>query len=168
MIALESYTTAYFRACELPLDAYSKINDFSLLMRSDEDVWKSINGNIKTYQLFRDIIEDSFGYEFANLIGIFVQDARLDEWDRFKSLFRDILVEKSLIYDVKVISAKDLSQDETLEIEHKIMNKYKGKCEFRYEIDETLIEGMKLIINHQTIDVSIRGVLDKIKKEVLK
>lgn len=168
MIALESYATAYFRTSTQPLDSYSKINDFSLLMKSDEDIWKSINGNIKSYQLFKDIIEASFDYEFANLIGIFVQDARLDEWERFRQLFRDILVEKSLIYDVKVISAKNLSLEETLEVEHKIRSKYKGNCEFRYEIDKSLIEGMKLIINHQTIDVSIRGVLDKIKKEVLK
>lgn len=168
MIALDSYATAYFRTQAEPLIGYFKIKEFKELMNQDSSIWKNVNGNSKSYDFFKDIIEDSFGVEFSNLIGIFVQDARLEEWDRFLTLYRDILVDQSLIYDVKVNSAKLLSLEEKTEVESKILDKYDSKCEFRYEVDESLIKGMKIIINHQTIDVSIRGVLDKIKKEVLK
>lgn len=168
MIALEVYAEAFFRANKDPLVGYAQLKDFSQIVVKGMDIFTSINGNSKAYETFRDLIETQFTREFSNLLAVLIQDARIDEWDRFLSIYRDILVDKALIHDVHVMSARPLKNDEVENLESRIIAKYGQYCEFRYDVDPSLIDGVKMVINHQTIDATIRGSLDKIKKEVLR
>ena len=167
MIALEVYANAYFRASKDPLAAYTQLLTFSKTFENDQQILDGINGNSKAYDSFKEIIESHFNHEFANLLGVLVQDGRVSEWSRFVNLYREILVDKSLIFDVHIFSARSLSTQDKSDLELLIKTKYGQHCEFRYDIDASLIDGIKLVINHQTLDASVRGSLDKIKKEVL-
>lgn len=167
MIALEVYASAYFRASKDPLVSYNQLLTFSKVIENDNEILSIINGNTKAYDTFKDIIESNFNPEFSNLLSVLVQDGRVNEWSRFVNLYREILVDKSLVFDVHVMSARKLLPEDQKDLEIRIKNKYGNQCEFRYDIDSSLIDGIKLVINHQTLDASVRGSLDKIKKEVL-
>lgn len=167
MIGLEVYATALYRSSKNPIRTYEYIKSFNEVLEQDIDLINRLNGNKKSYQLLKDVIIDHYDIEFSNFIEVMVSDARLDEWNRFKDVFRTVLVSKNLIFDVHVVSAQPLSKEAQERLELKIKNKHNAPCEFRYDVDARLIKGMKVTINHQTVDASVHGSLERIKKEVL-
>ena len=62
-----------------------------------------------------------------------------------------------------VISSKPLGEARKKEIE-KTFNEKLGKSEFKYEIDASLIGGVKIIDGDTIYDGSIKEKLEKIKK----
>lgn len=167
MIGLEIYAKALFQASQDPYEMYQTIKQFNILYYQDKQIFEKINGNIKAYELFKDLIFESFGLEFANFIGVLIEDGRMNEWNRFLDHFRDLCVNQDLIYDVNVVSAKPLTESFKSKLEVQIQSKIKKPCEFRYGERASLIQGFQITINHQRIDMSIKGTLDKLKKEVL-
>ena len=82
--------------------------------------------------------------------------------DRIIFEYRDLLEEHKLIHIVDIISAKELSKKEIDEIIAKISQRYEGELDVEYEHDPSLVGGLKIRVNNDIYDTSIKNKFKQI------
>ena len=84
------------------------------------------------------------------------------EYDRFLSAYQDLCVSNNLLSVATVTSAKPLSESERESLISMLSNKYPGELELELSEDQSLIKGLRIEINHDVIDTSLKNKLKQI------
>ena len=75
-------------------------------------------------------------------------------------------VGKQLMKTLRVLSCKPLSQESKEKIENLFRKKIDGEAEFAYEIDASVLGGIKVVDGSIVYDGSIAGKLEQIKQSL--
>lgn len=115
--------------------------------------------------VFKDRVSDEL-YGFLHLI---VEKDRYSEIDGILNYFLDKIKELKGIGVVHVKTAMPLGQEQKSKIEQKLLDTTGFKeVEMHYEVDESLIGGMKIRIGDRVVDGSIQTKLSELTKQLMK
>jgi F-type H+-transporting ATPase subunit delta len=114
------------------------------------------------------LFSTSVNKEVLHFLTLLIEKHRLD-------LLKDILTEyqnemQTLLKSLQatVMSAFPLSEDEVTGIKSKLKKMYSvEEVSLSFEIDKNLLGGFQLLIGNTVIDSSIKGMMDKIKNQVI-
>jgi len=67
---------------------------------------------------------------------------------------------------LRVLSSKPLSQESKEKIENLFRKKVEGQVDFAYEVDASIIGGIKVVDGSIVYDGSISGKLDQLKQSL--
>lgn len=103
-----------------------------------------------------------FPQEVVKFLGM-IQDAKLmSDFSRVLREYRDFLEEGKHLNVVEVTSPKVLTEDEKVQLMHNLKTRYEGVFEVAYHVDDSLINGLVVRVNHDIYDTSIKSKLDRI------
>jgi F-type H+-transporting ATPase subunit delta len=102
----------------------------------------------------------------ANFLRVLLQNNRLGGLVEINERFAAVLAERSGIVNARVISARELPQDERSDFE-KTLSKLTGKnMQITYSVDESLIGGAVTRIGSTVYDASVKTKLENLKAEL--
>lgn len=104
-----------------------------------------------TMQLFRLLLEK----RREGLIGLVAQ-----EFDRFRRAASNTLF-------AQVVSAKPLADAEQKAIVNKLETSSKQKVEATFDVDESLLGGVKVHVGNSVMDGTVRGTLNRLRDKLL-
>lgn len=144
---------------------------FRVLMKilfSDEDFNKLLNSPFVDKEEKKNFIKNTFSKvyddDFLNFLYVVIDHNRAYKLVDIKVEYKKLVLASSGIVRIYVTSAKKLSDKELSDIEKSLKDKYGGKkLELRNEVDEALIGGIQITANDESIDLSAKNSLDKLK-----
>ena len=80
--------------------------------------------------------------------------------------YYSILVEENILLDVKVYSATTLGDQLKKQIETLVEKRWSENAIIQYQVDKSLIGGIRLELNGAVIDTTFRSRIDQIIREV--
>lgn len=115
-----------------------------------------------------EIFTDKIDEEIFKLVFLLIDHSRIED---IKLIYEDY---KSLVYSYKgiktayVTTAVEMTHDEIEALRAKLSIKYNSKIEIENNIDQTIIGGVYLKVEDDVIDGTVRGNLEKMRKEIMK
>ena len=145
----------YFRTL---IKLYFEAEDFKNLLNSpfvDKEEKKTF---IK--KTFGEVFDEIF----LNFLFVVIDKNRTGILVGIKDEYKKLVLNSSGIKRIYVTSAKKLSDKELNDIEKSLKEKYVGKkIELRNEVDEALIGGIQINADDESIDLSAKNSLEKLK-----
>lgn len=131
-------------------EIYKLFDSPKITTSEKKDVVKKITEGLNKYLVdFLYVLVDN--NRFLDIIDIYYE---------FKKLF---LKEKSVV-SVEIISSKKLSSSNLTAISETLEKRYKGqKLRIKNVIDNSLLGGIKIVCDGESIDLSLQGKLDSLK-----
>lgn len=117
--------------------------------------------------LFIDICEDSLDQQGKNLINILATNRRLIILPEVAILYEELRAIKENVTNVTVISANELTDEQENKLQVVLKKKLKRNILLRYATDKSVIGGLVLRIGDQVIDGTVRGKLNRLRKQLL-
>ena len=113
-------------------------------------------------------ISKSFNFEelFKNFLNFLILKRRLFYVDKILKSFNEICSERRGELRTKIISAKELSQNEIDKISEELSNNFKSKIKLDYIHDKSLIGGLVVHVGSTMIDTSIKNKLQQIENRM--
>lgn len=111
-------------------------------------------------------LRTKFSDILLNFLEVLTQDGLLHDYESVIQAYQLILVEEDLLYDIKIESAKELSQELKERLTALIEKRWGDSYFLSYEVKPDLIHGLKMTVNNAIIDTSIQSRLDAIRKGV--
>lgn len=146
------------------LDFYYELKSFNELLL-DDAFYAVMEGTYLEPECLNPIWEGLntvFSVEIVNFLEI-VQDASLmRDFQRIIFEYRDFLSDNGYLNVVEVTSPITLSDTEKATLLTTLKQRYDGQFELEYEVDQSLISGLRVRINHDIFDTSIKHKLDRI------
>ncbi len=154
-------------------DALGKWSDaLSLLgvISSDATMQSVINDPKVSNEQLLDIVTSVGGDAFAtkeitNFLKILVENERLQYAPEMTQLFEDFLADKKGIVDVEVVSAHELSPEESASIAASMGKSLGKEIDITSSVDQSLIGGAVIKAGDLVIDLSLRGRLQKLTND---
>ena len=119
----------------------------------------------------KEIIENIYGKSvdeiFLNFFKVLIDKNRFNTVCAIFDEFNADYIQHFNIIQAQVFCARELTSDEKKRLEEKLSKKYNQKVECTYEIDESLIAGIKVKIKDQVIDNSAINRLNKMKDSIM-
>ena len=119
----------------------------------------------------KQIIENIYGKEvdeiFLNFFKVLIDKNRFSSVCAIFDEFDADFIQHFNIIQASVWSARELTSDEKVRLEEKLSKKYNQKVECTYEIDESLLAGIKVKVNDQVMDNSAINRLNKMKDSIM-
>lgn len=112
--------------------------------------------------IFTSILKTPLNIEAKNLINILIKNHRLQILPEIARQFYILKNLQENIINVKIISAFKLSSTQLQKLDIKLSKKFNLKLNLIVEIDNTLIGGIRIIIDDQVFDTSIRTKLQQL------
>ncbi len=147
-------------------DALSILGSIS----SDASMQAVINDPKVSNELLLDIVSSIGGdalsqKEVTNFLKILVENERLQYTPEMTRMYEEFLAEKKGVVGVEVMSAHELSSEESASIAE-AMRKNLGKdIEISSSVDKSLIGGAVIKAGDMVIDLSLRGRLQKLTND---
>lgn len=117
------------------------------------------------------VLEKSFAEQIdpqiLKFILFLVEKKRIVFFPAIVADFKQQLIERSGILQVLLITATQVDQDTRELLKKKLESAYEKKIEINEELDPKLIAGGILIFSNKLIDFSVKGKLDRLKKDLL-
>ncbi len=134
----------------------------------DEDFKKLLNSPFIDKDEKKNVIKNTFSKvfdeDFLNFLYVVIDHNRAYKLVDIKDEYKKLVLASSGIVRIHVRSAKKLSSSELKNIEDSLKEKYSGKkLELRNEVDEALIGGIQITANDESIDLSAKSSLEKLK-----
>ena len=115
------------------------------------------------------VFKDRVSAELYGFLRLIVDKDRYSEIENILNYFLDKIKELKGIGVVYVKTAMPLGQEQKKKIEQKLLDTTKFKeVEMHYEVQESLIGGMKIRIGDRVVDSSIETKLSQLTKQLMK
>ena len=104
---------------------------------------------------------------FLNFLYVIVDHNRFDSFNGIGHEYRKLVRKEKNIMFIDVISANELTEKHQAKIVKVLKAKYSDKTlQFKYIVKPDLIGGLQIISNGESIDMSLKAALDRIKEEL--
>lgn len=114
-----------------------------------------------------DLIYSTFDKTFLNFIYVLLENNRYNYIKDIFVEYSNLILEHNDIVKIQVISAYMLNSVELIKLTKSLQVKFVNKkIELENIIDEKLIDGIKIISNGQSIDMSLKNSLSKLKESL--
>ena len=148
-----------------------EVKAVSLAIAENEDLTKLMNHPKIVKEEKIKVIEDIFiGQVSRELVGLMRMIVEKDHYDEMNSVFEyfvDCVKEYKNIGTAYVTSAVELTETQKKAIENKLLATTKYvEFEMHFDIDATLIGGMKIRIGDRVVDSSIKNKLNDLTREL--
>jgi F-type H+-transporting ATPase subunit delta len=112
--------------------------------------------------VFKDIDED-----FLHFLFVLIKNQRFNLIEEIKDEFEKLYHENKNVVFVHVTSMEKLSKKQEDIIRKDLEKKYPdANLKIENEIDPDIIGGIKIIVNDESIDLSLRNYLSKLKESI--
>jgi F-type H+-transporting ATPase subunit delta len=119
----------------------------------------------------KQILENIYGKEvdeiFLNFFKVLIDKNRFYNVCAIFDEFDANYIQHFNIIQANVWSARELSKDEKNRLEEKLSKKYSQKVECTYEVDESLLAGIKVKVKDEVMDNSAINRLNKMKDSIM-
>ena len=119
----------------------------------------------------KEILENIFGKVvdeiFLNFFKVLIDKNRFYSVCAIFEEFDADYIQHFNIIQASVWSARELTSDEKKRLEEKLSKKYQQKVECTYEVDESLLAGIKVKVDDQIMDNSAINRLNKMKDSIM-
>ena len=144
------------------LKLISKNNDFKNFVKDPtlgQDILKNVINEISK----------SFNFQvlFKNFLNFLILKRRFFFVGQILKKFNEICSERRGELRTKIISAKELSQNEIDKITEELSNNFKLKIKLNYIHDKSLIGGLVVHVGSTMIDTSIKNKLQQIENKMI-
>lgn len=164
-ISTEMYAKALFESSSQdPLVFLADLETFGELLKADKKINDYFTQTYDSFVLVKDLLSEKFSHTFVNFLEIIYENRVFQDLDNIKSNYQELLVEHDLLTVVRVVSAKELSEDHKEEIIKMVKSKYPAAMKISYEIDENLIFGYVIKVNKDIYDTSVKSKLEQIRQ----
>ena len=140
----------------------NKNNDFYNLIKdptiNPEDLSKVINKIVEN---------NKFDALFKNFLNFLIQKRRFFFIERILKSFVETCSKKRGELKAELKSAKNLSNDEIIEISDLLTKNFKSKIKLNYKHDESLIGGLIVQVGSTMVDTSIKNKLQQIENRMI-
>ena len=135
---------------------------------SDDEFKKLLNSPFVDKEEKKKFIKNTFGKvfdeTFLNFLYVVIDHNRTYILVDIKDEYKKLVLNSIGVVRIYVTSAKKLSDKELAGIENSLKDKYVGKkLELRNEVDEALIGGIQIRAFDESIDLSAKSSLEKLK-----
>ena len=104
---------------------------------------------------------------FLNFIYVIIDHNRFDSFNGIGHEYRKLVRKEKNIMFIDVISANELTEKHQAKIVKVLKAKYSDKTlQFKYIVKPDLLGGIQIISNGESIDMSLKAALDRIKEEL--
>ena len=169
----KEYAKAIF---EIALENNKEENYLELLkmvlktLDNNVDFKKTLNSPFissdKKIELLNNVYFD-FDEDFFHFLFVLVKNNRFNLIYDIKDEFEKLYHENINVIFVRVTSAQKLSKKQEEMIRKDLEAKYPGvSLNIKNEIDPNIIGGIKIMINDESIDLSLRNYLSKLKESI--
>ena len=117
--------------------------------------------------IFKIIDKNNFSPNLKNFLGFVVLKNRLFYLSSIIENFLNLVSNNKGVLKGKLISSKELSQDERKKIQNDLSKDFKSSLNLDYTHDPDLIAGLIIQIGSVMIDTSIKTKLKKLEKNML-
>jgi F-type H+-transporting ATPase subunit delta len=136
--------------------------DFSNLIKdpttSQEDLLKVVNTISENYK---------FDQLLKNFLSFLIQKRRFFFVERILKSFIEICSEKRGELKAELKSAKELSNEEIIQITEELTKNFSSKIKLNYKHDESLIGGLVVQVGSTMVDTSIKSKLQQIENRMI-
>ncbi|AXC11369.1 ATP synthase delta chain [Acidisarcina polymorpha] len=101
-----------------------------------------------------------------NFIAVLINHDRIAAFSEVASEYRLEMDRRQGIYEVDIISARPLGDDERQGLEAQVGELAGGRVNARYRQDESLLGGVIVKLGSTVYDGSVRGQLDRLREEL--
>ncbi len=104
---------------------------------------------------------------FLNFLYVIIDHNRFDSFNGIGHEYRKLVRKEKNIMFIDVISANELTEKHQAKIVKVLKAKYSDKTlQFKYIVKPDLLGGIQIISNGESIDMSLKAALDRIKEEL--
>lgn len=151
---------------ELFLECFNSVIETALSSELN-DVLTSPFIDLNKKKKLIDEVYSSLDLTFINFIKVLLDNNRFNLVSEIYEEYKNLLLANNDIVKIQVVSANQLSSMELIKLTKSLQSKYKNKkIELENIIDEKLIGGIQIISNGQSIDMSLKNSLLKLKESL--
>ena len=104
---------------------------------------------------------------FSNFLSIMIANKKVYFLDEVYKLFNDMVLEDKNTMIAEVETAYALSDTQKSDIAKSLSKKYDKKIEIHEVINERLLAGIKISVNNEVTDYSVRNKLNLMKEQII-
>ena len=102
-----------------------------------------------------------------NFLAVLISHDRIAAFTEVVAEYRREMDRRQGIFEVDIVSARQLGDDERKELEAQVGQLAGGRIKARYREDQTLLGGVIVTVGSTVYDGSVRGRLDQLKEELI-
>ena len=116
-----------------------------------------------------ELVKDKKGNELKEILGkvvFFLSRKRmLKKSDAILDSLKKIIYKKEKKVEARIMSAKELSNNDKHEIKHVLSKRYKAnEIILNNDVDKDVISGVRIEVNDEVIDLTIKNKLNKLQE----
>ena len=111
-------------------------------------------------------VVDGGNEHFVNFLKLIAERHRMPAIFRMRRVFDSLWKEENKLLDVRISSAIELDEDLVKTIGQRIEDQTGRKIDLDANVDPDVIGGLVLRVGNMVLDASVRGRLDRLRKEV--
>ena len=151
---------------------YEEVSSVRQAVLENEEFLKLLNhpkiGNNEKVQVIEQIFKGRVSDDLCGFLVIMVQKGRYNELIPTFDYFIDMVKEYQKIGVVYVTSAMELTQDQKERLKERLKETTQYQSfEMHYQVDQSLIGGMKIRIGDRVVDSSIQTKLEHMSRSLL-
>lgn len=171
--------TAALRYSHALFESGKEVNKIDSFLSEMKDVAKTFEDHKELVEFFnhpnvkneekRNVLNEIFGgmeKEVLSLIMLLIDHGRIHEIGIVYKDLRETVYEHKGIKIASAITAVPMEPDELELLREKLSQKYDSKFEVENSVDSEVLGGVYLKIGDEVIDGSVRGQLERMKKEL--
>lgn len=143
------------------VEAFSSSKDLQISMENT-----AIDLNIK-FDIINGLFEGKISSEMINFLKTLVEKKHIQELGQINKAFTNILYEVKNIQAATIFSAVELSSSQKQHITEVLTRKLNKSIVPDWEIDRDLIAGLKVKLDDNVLDLSLKNKIEKLEKSLL-
>ncbi|MFA0084972.1 F0F1 ATP synthase subunit delta [Vibrio sp. 10N.286.49.C2] len=147
------------------LDQWVDMLTFAAEIASNENIADLLSGSVtanKIADIFITVGGEQFDEFGQNLVKVMAENGRLAVLPAVLVEFVVLKKQHEKLIDVDVVSASELTNEQTAEISSKLETRFERKVKLNCSVDETLLGGVIIRAGDLVIDNSARGRLNRL------
>ena len=167
IISIDTYALALFEVASkesLEMQYYEELRKFENYLE-DSNVKKALSRSLADYRVFDGFwtsLKPEFSQAIINILRMIQEAALMGSYERLIFEYRKLLEAHGLIHIVNISSPKVLNENEKDDIVKEISRHYSGRLDVEYNIDPSLVSGLKIRVNNDIYDTSIKNKFKQI------
>ena len=150
---------------------YNELRSFSNLIKENDNLKKVMTSPILSVSVKKNIINDIFKKTYFSeslkkFISVVLRHSRINLLEEICEWFYDILMHNTKIKPVTLLSAKPLDEKTKKLIKDHTEKKIQQKIHLSSKIDPNMIGGVVIKYDYYEIDLSVRGIIEKIRNKL--
>ncbi len=106
--------------------------------------------------------------ELVNFLELLAEKHRMPAIFRIRARFEELWAEENRQLDVRLTSAVELDPEVVSRVRAEIERQTDRRIELESSVDDRIIGGLVLRVGNMVVDASLRGRLERLRKEVVK